>query len=138
MKILIETTVGASIEQVWKAWVHPDDITQWNFASDDWICLSARLDLSVGGKFSYRMESKDGSMGFDFEGTFTLVDPQKRIEYSLDDDRKVMVTFTDTAEGVKVVETFESEDQLSGDQQRQGWQCILENFKNHVERTAIK
>ena len=72
-------------------------------------------------------------MGFDFEGTFTAIDPQKNIEYSLDDDRKVTVRFEDSAEGVRVIETFEAEDELTGEQQRQGWQAILNNFKHYVE-----
>ena len=72
-------------------------------------------------------------MGFDFEGTFTAIDPQKNIEYSLDDDRKVTVRYEDSAEGVRVIETFEADDELTGEQQRQGWQAILNNFKHHVE-----
>ena len=133
MIITIETTVSAHIERVWNAWISPAAIEQWNFASDDWQCPTATVDLRVGGRFSSRMEAKDGSMGFDFEGTFTAIDPQKNIEYSLDDDRKVTVRYEDSAEGVRVIETFEADDELTGEQQRQGWQAILNNFKHHVE-----
>lgn len=133
MIITIETTVSAPIERVWNTWISPAAIEQWNFASDDWQCPRATVDLRVGERFSSRMEAKDGSMGFDFEGTFTAIDPQKNIEYSLDDDRKVSVRFEDSAEGVRVIETFEAEDELTGEQQRQGWQAILNNFKHHVE-----
>ena len=132
MQIAIETTVDAPLEQVWSAWVTPDDITLWNFASDDWCCPDAKIDLVVGGRFTYRMEAKDGSFGFDFEGKFTAIDPCKAIEYVLDDDRKVTITFTQSEAGVRVIETFEAEDEHSAEQQRQGWQCILENFKKHI------
>ena len=133
MKITIETTVNASIEEVWSAWTTPERITQWNFASDDWQCPSATLDLKEGGAFSYRMEAKDGSMGFDFEGVFSVVDRPNEIQYTLGDDRPVIIRFVESDGGVKVSETFEAEDVHTGEQQRQGWQCILENFKAHVE-----
>jgi uncharacterized protein YndB with AHSA1/START domain len=133
LEISIETTVNAPIEQVWSAWITPDEIKKWNFASDDWHCPDAKIDFRVGGKFNYRMESKDRSMGFDFEGTFTTIKGYQRIEYTLDDDRKVRITFSETKQGIRIVETFEAEDEHSGEQQRQGWQSILNNFKKQVE-----
>ena len=133
MEISIETTVNAPIEQVWSAWVTPENIKQWNFASDDWCCPDALIDLTVGGKFSYRMEAKDGSMGFDFEGKFTSIDENSHIEYALEDGRKVSITFSKVEQGIRIVETFEAEDEHSGEQQKRGWQSILNNFKRHVE-----
>jgi uncharacterized protein YndB with AHSA1/START domain len=133
MKISIETTVIAPLEIVWTAWIEPEDIKNWNIASNDWSCPEAEIDFKVGGKFNYRMEAKDGSMGFDFEGTFTSIKINTLIEYALDDNRKVTITFTETANGIRVVETFEAEDEFSAEQQKQGWQCILNNFKKHVE-----
>lgn len=133
MEIVIETTVEAPIEKVWSAWVTPDDIKEWNFASEDWCCPNASIDLTVGGKFNYRMEAEDGSMGFDFEGTFTSIEKGKSIEYALDDDRKVKISFAQTDQGVQVIEKFEAEDIHSAEQQKQGWQSILNNFKHHVE-----
>jgi len=73
MKISVETTVAAPIEQVWRAYTTPEDIKQWNAASDDWHTTAATVDLRVGGAFSSRMEAKDGSMGFDFAGTYTKI-----------------------------------------------------------------
>ena len=133
MEISIETTVNAPIEQVWSAWITPGDIKKWNFASEDWCCPDARIDFTVGGKFNYRMEAKDGSIGFNFEGNFTTIYENKCIEYALDDDRKVRITFSKTEQGIQIVETFSAEDEHSTDQQRQGWQSILNNFKKHVE-----
>ncbi len=133
MKISIETEVNASPTAVWDAWVTPEDITRWNFAVEEWCCPKAEINLEVGGKFNYRMEANDGSMGFDFEGTFTKITPNECIHYKLEDDRVVTIEFTETADGVKVIETFETEDENSADQQEQGWQSILNNFKKHVE-----
>ena len=133
MEISIETTIKATIEQVWSAWTTPDDITKWNFASEEWCCPDAMLDLTGGGKFKYRMQAKDGSMGFDFEGTFTSINENEGIEFALDDDRKVRISFLETGQGIRVTETFEAENKHSAEQQKQGWQSILDNFKKHVE-----
>ena len=133
MKIIIETEVQASLAAVWDAWVTPKDIKNWNFAIDEWCCPRAEVNLEVGGDFSYRMEAKDGSMGFDFEGTFTRIEPNESIHFELGDNRVVNVEFIETVNGVKVIETFEAEDKNSEEQQKQGWQSILNNFKKHVE-----
>ncbi|MBJ2136134.1 SRPBCC family protein [Paraglaciecola chathamensis] len=133
MKISIEVDVKAPLEKVWETWVRPEHIINWNFASDDWCCPTAEIDLKVGGKFSYRMEAKDGSMGFDFEGTFIKVSPHESIHFKLEDDRIVKVEFSEMNGKVKVVEIFEAEDENSAEQQKQGWQSILNNFKKHAE-----
>jgi len=131
MKITVETTVAAPIEDVWRAWTTPDDIKQWNAASDDWHTTAATVDLRVGGAFSSRMEAKDGSMGFDFAGTYTKVVPHERIECSFG-DRVLVVDFVDGANGVTVRETFDAEATHSVEQQRAGWQAILDRFAKHV------
>lgn len=137
MQISISTTVRAPIERVWSAWTTPDDIKKWNFASMEWFCPRADLDLSPGGSFSYRMETKDGSMGFDFEGAFIEIEAKKLIRFRLGDDREVSVSFSELEDGtVFIEEVFEAEDEFSGEQQREGWQAILENFRKHVEATG--
>jgi len=133
MKITVEKLVKAPVEAVWQAWTTPDDIKQWNAASDDWHTTKASVDLRVGGAFSSRMEAKDGSMGFDFAGTYTKVLPLRLIEASFG-DRVLLVEFDLCADGVTVRETFDAESTHSVEQQRGGWQAILENFARHVER----
>ncbi len=133
MDITIETLVNADLDRVWAAWNDPEDIMQWNAASDDWHTTESSVDLREGGRFSSRMEAKDGSAGFDFEGSYTRVEPQKLIEYTMDDGRDVRVEFIEGADGILVRETFEAESDHSADEQRQGWQAILDNFARHVE-----
>ena len=132
MNITVETIVSAPIEEVWRAYTTPEDIKQWNAASDDWHTTAAEVDLRVGGAFSSRMEAKDGSMGFDFAGTYTNIVKYKLIEYSFG-DRAAQVEFADSPEGVRVSVTFDSERTHSIEQQRDGWQSILNNFTRHVE-----
>jgi len=131
-KITVETTVAAPIERVWRAWNTPDDIERWNAASDDWHTTASSVDLRVGGGFSSRMEAKDGSMGFDFAGTYTKVVEHGVIESAFG-DRTLLVEFFPGANGVTVRETFDAEATHSIEQQRDGWQAILNNFKKHVE-----
>lgn len=132
MKITVETIVAAPIEEVWRAYTTPDDIKQWNAASDDWHTTAATVDLRVGGAFSARMEAKDGSMGFDFAGTYTSIVKHKFIEYSFG-DRSAQVEFADSPKGVIVRVSFDSEPTDPIEEQREGWQAILNNFTRHVE-----
>lgn len=136
MKINIQTEITAGIDEVWNAWNTPEDIMQWNAATDDWHTTSSSVDLREGGSFSSRMEAKDGSMGFDFSGTYTRVVPNELIEYKLDDDRIVSISFKSNNGKVIVSQTFEADNQMDADQQRQGWQSILDNFAQHVQSGA--
>lgn len=135
MKITIETRVRAPLAAVWAAWTSPADIVQWNSASDDWHTTRAEVDLRVGGRFCSRMEAKDGSFGFDFEGTYTTVEPQALLEAAFG-PRQLRVEFLPGPEGVTVRETFDAEETHSLEQQRQGWQAILDRFARHVEGQA--
>ncbi len=132
MKITVETNITAPIEHVWQAYTTPGDIKQWNAASDDWHTTAATVDLREGGAFSSRMEAKDGSMGFDFAGTYTKIITHNLIEYSFG-DRKAEVEFAPGPDGVNVRVTFDSETTHPIEQQRDGWQAILDNFARHVE-----
>lgn len=132
MKITVESIVKAPVAEVWRAYTTPDEIVQWNAASDDWHTTKASVDLRVGGAFSSRMEAKDGSFGFDFAGTYTRLIPNELIEYSFG-DRTASVGFIANAEGVTVRVDFDAESEHPVEQQRQGWQAILNNFARHVE-----
>ena len=132
-KITIEASIHATPEQVWQCWTLPEHITKWNQASDDWHTPHAENDLRVGGRFSSRMESKDGKYGFDFGGVYDAVEPYHIIAYTIGDGRTVHITMEPVGSGTHVVETFEAESQNSIERQRQGWQAILDNFKRYVE-----
>lgn len=109
---------------------------KWNFASDDWETTRAENDVRVGGRFKMAMCAKDGSVGFDFTGTHTVVVPNERLEYTMDDGRKVIVEFQKMGEETKVIETFQPEQENPEDMQRSGWQAILDNFKKYAESVS--
>lgn len=132
MKIVVSTLVAAPLHDVWHAYTTPADIMVWNTASPDWHTTAATVDLRPGGQFSSRMEAKDGSFGFDFAGEYTRVQPHQLIEYRFG-DRTGLVEFSHGAAGVTVTVTFDSEDSHSEEQQRSGWQSILDSFARHVK-----
>lgn len=131
--ITVTAIVAVQIETVWNCWTAPEHITQWNAANTDWHTPAATNDLQVGGRFNYRMAAKDGSVGFDFSGVYTAVEPYRLIAYTLGDGRKVRVEFTVVETGVHIVEIFEPESINSISLQEAGWQAILNSFKNYVE-----
>jgi len=134
-KIIIHTEVHAPVEKVWEFWTQPEHVVNWNHASPDWHCPKASNDLKVSGKFSYTMAAKDGSMSFDFEGTYDVIDLHKQIVYSIIDGREVEVQFVSKNGSTLVTEAFEPENMNSEELQRTGWQAILDNFKNYVEKS---
>ena len=132
-KITVSNDIAAPVNQVWTAYNSPIHIVKWNSASPDWHCPSAKNELEPGGSFSYRMEAKNGSMGFDFEGVFQEVKPNELISYVMGDGRKAEVVFEDKGKQTAITVTFDVEPTNSEELQRNGWQAILDNFKKHVE-----
>jgi len=132
--IRIEAIVNAPVTKVWDSWNNPEHITQWNSASDDWHTPIAKVDLRVGGSFTSRMEAKDGSMGFDFEGIYDVVTEYEYIEYTMSDGRKVKIQFIAEGERTKVIVSFDAESMNPVEMQEQGWQAILDNFKKYTEQ----
>ena len=131
--ITVETIVNAPVEKAWEYFTKPEHITKWNFAAEEWHCPVAENDLRAGGKFSYRMEARDESFGFDFGGIYDAVEINKKIEYTLGDERRVHITFSKQGNTTHITETFEAEDTNSIELQKTGWQAILNNYKKYVE-----
>ncbi len=132
-RITVRTTIAAARDLVWRLWTDPAHVVQWNNASDDWHTPKAENELREGGRFTYTMAARDGSVSFDFGGEFTKIVPQDALHFKLDDERTVEVLFKDSGDGTEVVETFEAENTNSLELQQQGWQAILDNFRKHVE-----
>jgi uncharacterized protein YndB with AHSA1/START domain len=135
-KITIETAVAASVEKVWEFFTNPFHVMEWNHASDDWHSPRAVNDLRVGGSFNYHMEAKDGSAGFDFEGTYDEVIPHQLIRYTMGDGRAVQNIFEGKGENTRLVISFDPETENPIEMQRAGWQSILDNFRRYAESGA--
>ena len=132
-KITLEEVVFAPIDEVWKKWNAEEDIKNWYFANNDWHCPEAKNDLKPGVKFSYTLAAKDGSMSFDFSGTYDQILPKEKIDYTLDDGRKATVEFVEANNATRVMESFDPEESNSREAQEKGWQAILLQFKKYAE-----
>jgi len=132
-RITVEAIANAPVSKVWKAWNTPSDIVQWNTPDPSWHCPSSNVDLRKGGTFNNRMEAKDGSFGFDFEGVYDTVEHHKEITYTMTDGRKCTTFFTEQNGKTLIKTTFDAETENDPEFQKQGWQAILDNFVTYVE-----
>ena len=134
--ITVQTIVNSPLETVWECWTGLDHINGWAFATNDWQAEAIKNDLQPGGRFKTIMSAKDGSAGFTFTGHYTTVKPNELLEYILDDGRHVKAAFTDTTEGVQIIQSFEPESLNPLEMQRAGWQAFLDNFRKYTEDVA--
>jgi uncharacterized protein YndB with AHSA1/START domain len=134
-KITIQAKILVAKTKAWDYYTLPEHIVNWNFASDDWHCPRASNDLVVGGKFSWRMEAKDGSFGFDFEGVFMEIVPLEKLKYVFMDEREAEISFSALPEGTLVQIVFDAENENSLELQQAGWQSILDNYKSNTEKS---
>ncbi len=133
MVITVEAVIHAPIALVWDTWNQAEHMIHWSYAGDDWHCPKAEVNLQVGNKFSATMAAKDGSEGFDFEGFYDVIEPNKRIDYHLEDGRKVSILFTEIENGVHIRQSFDAETTNPIEMQQGGWQMILNNYKKYTE-----
>ncbi len=131
--ITVSTNINTTLEKIWDFWNNPNHIQNWYFASPDWHCPKAENELQIGKVFNYRMEAKDGSFGFNFEGKYTKIIDFQIIEYVLADNRKVITTFEKQKNSVLVTQKFDPETENAIELQQSGWQAILNNFKKYIE-----
>jgi uncharacterized protein YndB with AHSA1/START domain len=134
-KITVEALIQAEKEKVWNYYTHPEHITRWNFADPSWHCPSASNDMQIGGQYIARMEAKDDSFGFDFEAIYTEIKPGEQFTYEFG-GRFASVIFQESTEGTRVTVVFDPENENPVSLQREGWQSILNNFKNYAENIA--
>ena len=131
--VTVQAIIKAHINKVWEYWTNPTHIVHWNFASADWHCPNATNNLEISGEFHYLMAAKDGSVSFDFWGTYQAIEINKQIDILLGDGRKMEVSFEETTEGTQLTERFEPETMNAVELQKTGWQLILDNFKSYVD-----
>ena len=133
-KITVQTNIHADLAKVWAYYTKPEHIIQWNYALENWSCPNVNNDVRVGGKFIARMETKDASEGYYFDGTYTDVVIGERISYVMSNGRHVVVEFDNNGDNnIEVVVVFDSDTEKQPEIQKENWQKILNNFKKHVE-----
>jgi len=132
--ITVSTVIkNKTLADVWEYFTKPKHVMNWNHAGDDWHCPKAENNLEVGKSFTYTMAAKNGEMSFDFSGIYTEIEEFSKISYVLEDERKIFITFTETENGIELIEKFDPEKVNSEEMQQTGWQMILDNFKKYIE-----
>jgi uncharacterized protein YndB with AHSA1/START domain len=131
--ISAETLVNAPMEKVWESWTRPQHMAKWNNASEDWHTPQAENDLRVGGRLFLRMETKDGSTGFDHEAIYDDIVTNSKISYTTTDGRTSTILFEQTGPAIKITEIFEPVSEHPAELQRSFCQAILDNFKTYTE-----
>lgn len=133
-KITIQLQINQPLDKVWDSFTSPEHIVNWNFASPDWHCTTAENHLEVGGRLKSRMEAKDGSFGFDFEGVYDNVITHELLIYHLEDQRSVEIRFNQLDDNlIEISQTFDPETENPIEMQRAGWMAILDQFKVYTE-----
>ena len=135
-QVTVETVVEATSTEAWRLYTSPEAIRHWNVASPEWCCPAAEIDLQVGGRHWARMEARDGSAGFDFAGTYEEIDAPRALTLRLDDGRQSRTTFDEEGRGTRVRTVFDADASHSADMQREGWQSILDNYRDYVGKVA--
>jgi uncharacterized protein len=131
-KIIVKATISIDKQKVWDYYTQPKHITKWNFANESWHCPTATNDMRVGGKYSARMEAKDGSFGFDFDATYQEINHGHSFTYEFG-GRLATVDFKEQNGQTEVTISFDPETENSIELQQNGWQAILDNFKKYIE-----
>jgi uncharacterized protein YndB with AHSA1/START domain len=132
--ITIERLIDAPRERVFKAFIDPEQVMQWHYATEGWSTPYAKIDARAGGKFDIGFKSPDGANDFAFEGTYTEVKEPERIAYTIGDGRPVTVDFIDEGGKTKVVLVLALENMNSAEQQREGWTEMIV----HLEELMTK
>ena len=132
-KIKVDAHIEALQAKVWECYTSPEHIVHWNFASDDWCCPAAHVELIIGGKYHTRMAAKDDSFAFDFEAIIDEVRALEKMSYTMLDGRKAEILLNKIDQGTFISVEFDAENENPVEMQRVGWQAILNNFKKYVE-----
>ena len=130
--ITVTATIKANAKKVWDYYTNPEHIVKWNFPAPSWHCPKATNDMKVGGKYFARMEAKDGSFGFDFEAIYEEIKTGESFSYSFG-DRKATVEFKNLENQTEITIVFDPENENPIEMQKEGWQAILNSFKNYTE-----
>jgi uncharacterized protein YndB with AHSA1/START domain len=130
----ITQLVDASRERVYQAFLAPEDIMRWYYASEGWTTPYARIDAKVGGEFHIGFQSPDRKTDFDFYGTYDELVPNEKIAYTMGDGRKAEVLFSDEGGKTRIDLTFALETTNTAELQRQGWGAQLVHLGEYLTK----
>jgi len=138
-EIVISRLIEARPQVVFDAWIEPEQLVQWFYATEGWSTPFAEIDARAGGKFRIGFKSPGGKESFNFEGVYTEVLPPGdeepgRIMFTIADGRPVTVTFEEQESDTLLTLTLALETVNSEEVQRNGWSGMLTHLTQHLEK----
>jgi uncharacterized protein YndB with AHSA1/START domain len=79
-QIVVSRSFDAPLELLWKAWTEPVHFMKW-YGPKNFTTPSCEIDLKVGGRHLWSMQSPDG-MQMHYTGTYKEIVPMERIVYT--------------------------------------------------------
>ena len=138
LSLKVSRLIKAPRERVFAAWTKPDQIIKW-MTPDPTQCLSARIDLRVGGEYCIQLKSDDGGET-KVHGLYREVTPPARLVFTWTGmnclpamegmSTEVTVDFIEQQGGTLVQITHEGfPDAEVRDRHVYGWTGSLENLE---------
>lgn len=135
--LTVERHIAAPPETVFDAWLDPEAIGQWLFATPAGVMETVEIDPRVGGKFLIA-ERRDGELAEHF-GEYLELDRPRRLVFTFAAARdegftRVTVSIEPAEGGSHLILTHEMDPQWAdyADRTRQGWTMILEGLNRTI------
>lgn len=126
--VTLERRIAAAPEKVFDAWLDPDGVRHWLFATPDGVMERVEVDPRVGGGFT--IVERRGADRAEHFGEYVELDRPRRLAFdfwtSFSDERtRVAVTIAPDGDGSLLTLTHEGVWADWQEKTRQGWTMIL-------------
>ena len=78
---VVERVFDAPVTLIWQMWTEPEHFKNW-YGPQGFTVPVAEMDVRIGGKHLFCIESPDGSMKMWSTGEYTELVPNKRLVYT--------------------------------------------------------
>jgi len=133
----VSRRIAAAPERVFDAWLDPESVGRWLFATPDGTMERVELDPRVGGRF--RIDERRGDTVAEHFGEYVEIDRPRRLAFDFWTSfsaERTRVTVAIAADGDGSLLTLVHEGVWSDYEARtrQGWTTILEGLARTLER----
>ena len=129
--LTVERRIAAPPERVFDAWLDPESVRHWLFATPDGVMESVEVDARVGGRFI--IAERRGPDVAEHYGEYVEIDRPRRLAFDFWTSfsaERTRVTVTIAAEGAGSLVTLTHEGVWADweEKTRQGWTTILDGL----------
>jgi uncharacterized protein YndB with AHSA1/START domain len=132
--VRIARTFNAPAERVFAAWTSAEVLRRWWHAEHEWETPIAEVDARVGGAIRLVMRNPADGGEYGGRGTYTLIEPPRRLSFTWTWDRDTSATqlveleFIDQGQRTTVVMTHTGLPEAETDEYRDGWEKSFDNL----------